>query len=121
MIKYVDREGNLITDTLTWARMYEDENYRRVALDRVGGVRVSTVWQGFDTRHPDAEHPEVFEIQVALWSDEAVEKGMDPKWVEYERFSTEASALAAHNDIVQMLKFIGNDELPEDWRPSWQG
>jgi hypothetical protein len=35
-------------DLLEWARWYEERDNRRVALDEVNGVRVSTVFLGLD-------------------------------------------------------------------------
>ena len=44
--RYRDRRGRPLA-LLQWSRLYEDWEYRCVADDTVGPVRVVTVWMGF--------------------------------------------------------------------------
>lgn len=47
MSDFYDRDGKPLT-LLEWAHKYEDREYRQVAEDNNGEVRVSTIWLGVD-------------------------------------------------------------------------
>ena len=48
----------------TFLKFYEDINQRRVAIDRIGDVIVSTVFLGFDHNFSDHGPPILFETLV---------------------------------------------------------
>ena len=93
MMGYYDKNGQPI-GTDEWSRLFEDNDYRRIGLDTVGQVRVSTVWLGMDHAFLGGE-PEIFETMVF---------GGD-NWIEQDRihYRTEAEALAGHQRIVAEL------------------
>jgi hypothetical protein len=44
---YYDKQCKPI-DVKEWARLWEDWSYRCIADERIGDVRVATVWEGID-------------------------------------------------------------------------
>ena len=67
--RYYRRDGKPIGDVLTWARLFENAAYKRVAetfLD--DGTRISTVWMGLDHSfveiYGDDRPPLIFESMV---------------------------------------------------------
>lgn len=59
---YYDKAGRQI-DTAEWARLIEDVEARKVGLDMVADVRVSTVWLGLDHGWGEGA-PLIFETMV---------------------------------------------------------
>lgn len=95
---YYDYDGNP-TDHDTWSRLWDDTEARRLALDTVGGYRVSTVWLGVD--HSFGHHE-----QPVLWETMVFSKGPDP----YDlnefmcRYDSRDEALAGHVEVVEMVR-----------------
>lgn len=94
---YYDRQGNPIT-TDQWlqivgADMAPPHPYRRVArTNDVGGFDVSTVWLGIDHRFGGDGPPLIFETMVF--------PAGSLSEVDMVRYSTEAEAIAGHDQIV---------------------
>lgn len=109
MTLFYDRENKPINGTQKWALMYEDAEYRRVAHDVVGDTTVSTIWTGFDPSMGDP--PNIFETAVFK----------EGSWQESERWPTETSALAAHRNIVELLRFVHDNQLPEGFNLGDEG
>jgi len=103
MSDYYDRQGNPISDTLAWAKKYEDEEEKRVAEDTLpDGKWVSTVWLGLD--HSFGEGPPlIFETMV-------FPKHGDFGELYCARYSTEEEAATGHKKVVQMCL---DGEIPE--------
>ena len=62
MSKYYDRAGEPI-EMMDWAHRFEDFDYKQVAQDDVGDVRVSTVWLGLDHNFGDGP-PLIFDTMI---------------------------------------------------------
>ena len=92
MTHYYDQDGNPVMDTLVWAKLFEDENYRQVAYDQIGQVKISTVWLGLD--HSFGSGPRlIFETMVFGGAHDE----------EQVRYSTKEQALAGHQAMVERV------------------
>jgi hypothetical protein len=61
---YYDKEGNPIWDTLEWARLFENREYRIVKQESLWwGAFLSTVWLGLDHAW-GGERPLIFESML---------------------------------------------------------
>lgn len=58
---YFDKQGTPISAAM-WAKLWEDWSYRCVADERVGNVRVATIWEGID--HDLYGEPHIFETMI---------------------------------------------------------
>jgi hypothetical protein len=83
------RDGSTTTDVLEWARKYEDDDYRTVAYDNVGALRLSTIWQGM----PAVFGPNTYES--------AILSGHQLLW--QVRYDTEEEAVAGHARLLKRL------------------
>jgi hypothetical protein len=93
VIRYYDRAGNPIIDTLAWAKKFEDVAYKRVAETTLpDGKWISTVWLGLNYQY-GAGPPLIFETMVFPGRDDMGD-------LDCERYSTEAEAMAGHNAMV---------------------
>ena len=79
-------------DLLTWAKMFENIDSRRVAYDLVSGEKISTVFIGLD--HSFGNGP-------ALWFETMVFGG--PLDQEMERYTTWDEAVAGHQQMVERI------------------
>lgn len=109
-VRYFDRAGRRITfrEYATLAYGPNGPDGRRVALAEVGGVRVSTVWLGLDHSvwlPGDERPPLIFETMLF---------GPEPFDSQQRRFSTEAAALAFHDQAVAALKDWAAGRLSAD-------
>lgn len=108
-MEHYDRQGNLIPDLLTWARLHEDIAYKRVAETTIGNLWVSTVWLGLDHSFGGGP-PLIFETMVFVQG----EGGND---LDCRRYATEAEALAGHEEILEEIRsgrFTGYGDEPMD-------
>ena len=96
---YYDRNGKLLDGVLTWAALFENEAYKRVAFTRFSHVNVSTVWLGLDHNWFGGV-PLIFETMIF--------GGPHDQFM--RRWPTEASALAGHDRIVAALRDGRNPE-----------
>ena len=88
-LTYYDRQGRPITDTMAWAKKFEDPNYKRVARTLLSNGRmVSTIWLGLNHQFGDGP-PLIFETMVFSNEDDLME-------LEGQRYATEADAIAGH-------------------------
>lgn len=97
MILYWDKQNQPIENVLTWARLFEDHEYRRIAFDEHDGVVVSTIWQGLDLSHTlyqDGSTAMIFETLV--WRPPTGEDLARTYW------HTEADALEGHQALVRL-------------------
>lgn len=111
MVIYYARDGQPL-DLMGWAGLREDEDYRRVALDRwVDGTWVSTVWLGIDLSFGNGV-PLIFET-MAFGPTGTVEA--------YEEFTrryyTEEQARQGHREVVAELGRLLDTEPMESWLP----
>lgn len=88
-----DREGEPIEDTMEWARLMEDLEYKILAQHKVGrgpqGVKfLSTVWLGLNHNFQNAGPPLIFETMLFT-------HGAWHTLLQY-RYATEEEALATH-------------------------
>jgi hypothetical protein len=90
--KYFDRDGKEISQT-EWLKLIDDSEYSRVALDNLNGVKVSTVWLGWDHGWGYEEKPLIFETMV-------FEGELDQYM---ERFATEQEAKDGHKSAMEMV------------------
>ena len=92
---YYDRTGQPLADITAWAKLHDDIQYRRVAETTVpDGTWISTVWLGLDHNLFDGGRPLIFETMVFPSKD-------GPKHeLDQVRYSTEAEAIAGHEEMV---------------------
>lgn len=105
MVEYILRNGFMTTNTIEWARLYEDAAVRNVAVDAepAQGLMVSTIWEGIHAGSmPGQGMPLVF--STALVIDGAVAK----EW----RSATEQQALLQHAEVVRQV--LKREPQPED-------
>jgi hypothetical protein len=112
MSRWYRRDGTPIRDLLTWAKLFENTVYRRVA-DTVleDGTRISTVWLGLDHRFIATEGPPlIFETMVFSPETKKIEfAGREHEFHEdwdQECYSTEAEAIAGHDAMVRKWRAI---------------
>ncbi len=85
---YYDKEGNPIWDTLEWARLFEDREYRIVKQETLWwGAFLSTVWLGLDHAW-GGDRPLIFESMLFFC------RTSDLDW---RRYSTLDEAVQGHN------------------------
>lgn len=92
MIHYYDKDGSPLTLT-EFVEKFEDDNYKRVAFDRIGDVEVSTVWLGLDHQYGDGS-PLIFETMVFGGEHD------DDQW----RYETEADAVDGHAAAIALVR-----------------
>lgn len=96
---WYDRQGNPIERDEA-LRLIGDPDARRVALDTVGNMHVSTVFLVLD--HGFGQGPPVlFETIVFSGTDNPDDWGAD---LDMRRYCTEAEALAGHNETVTLIR-----------------
>lgn len=104
--EFYDREGNGLTFE-QWREIYfGDVALRRVALDEVGPVSVSTVWDGgAGYRRDEDGRPLIFETRVNLPAEHgAAATGLFYHW------TTEDEARAGHAALVVAASTLVADE-----------
>ena len=106
---WYDKEGNLLSDSGAAFEMRYDRvsgkisDYARIGEDRVGDVRVSTVWLGLN---------HAFERNSKLLIFESMTFGGDTDG-ECVRYATEQEAIDGHRNIVENLR-AGKPPFSED-------
>lgn len=109
-MEHYDRQGNVIPDLMEWARLHNDDNYKRVAQDTIGTLWVSTVWLGLDHSFGGGP-PLIFETMVFDHGEN------DRSDLDCRRYSTEAEALAGHEEVCEEIRqgvFTGYGDEPID-------
>ena len=94
-LRYVLKEGVPVIepDLLTWAKWFEDDSERRVALTEIDGVSVSTVFLGLDHSFGGGT-PILFETMI-----------FGGEYDDYqERYHTLEEAQAGHEKAVSLVK-----------------
>jgi len=88
MSRYYKRDGTPFSDTMEWAKMFNDLKYKIVKQAKLKcGCRVSTIWLGLDHNWGNGP-PLIFETMVF------------PN--EYqERYTTEKEAVAGHEKAIK--------------------
>jgi hypothetical protein len=82
-----------ISDTLEWARAFEDRDKRRVARDQIGEVTISTVFLGLDHSWGGGP-PLIFETMIFGG------EHSDDQW----RYSTWYEAVEGHRRAVALVR-----------------
>ncbi len=92
MSRYYDKDGQVIDGLLVWARRFEDNDYKRVAQDKLadGDIVISTVWLGLDHSW-GVGPPLIFETMIF--------GGPDDQW--QDRYTTLEQAQAGHKRVVE--------------------
>jgi len=96
---------------LEWARLLEYNDYARVALNRIGRFKISTVWIGLDHSFGTGSKPLIFESMVFDMKDLKEFNGKTfPESIEQRRYSTFIQALLGHYKLVitYIAKYIKN-------------
>lgn len=92
MLEYTLRDGTTTTDTVRWATLYENHDYRSVKRTAVSDdVTVSTIWQGIPSFGDD--DPNVYETMILG----------GPYSNTFLRWWTEEEAVAGHDALVAAL------------------
>lgn len=89
----VDKEPVVCKDLEEWARFMAQDDSRRVALDEIHGVRISTVFLGLDHNWAGNGGPVLFETLIT-WEDHD----------EILRYETYQEALDGHAVILKAVK-----------------
>jgi len=90
-----DRQGQPIADFMDWALKAEDDAYRIIACDTIGGLVVSTIWIGIDgIGELFGGKPMIFETLVFEGD----------KVVGGEKNATESEARSAHALYIEKCK-----------------
>ena len=92
-VEYYDKGGRAL-DMLEWVLLFENAEYKRVALDELPGGKVSTVWLGLNHQFAPDGPPHIFETLVFG----------GPLDGEQDRYSTEEEARLGHQAMVEKLK-----------------
>lgn len=94
---YWDRDGQPINDTLSWAKLFEDWDYRIVEDFQVDDVRVVTVWTGIDSEDPfDTDEPNIFSTAVFQMNGTEIGEMLDE-----EHWPTLAKAQEGHAQVAK--------------------
>ena len=93
MSMYYDKDGKPL-DTLSWARLFENFDYKRVGLWKGKKYRVSTVWLGLDHSFLDSK-PLIFETMVFNVKGRNINKDLD-----MQRYTTLKEAEQGHKRMV---------------------
>lgn len=88
---YYDIDGNPL-ELLDWARLFEDDEYKRIAATHVGDVWISTVWLGLNHSPWGHGPPVIFETMIF------------PEQEYQVRTSTKEAALAEHDQAVAYVE-----------------
>ncbi len=110
MIDFFDKDGNPL-DLDTWARLYEDEDYRRIARTTIISAAnpevaydVSTVWLGNNHAYSGGP-PLIFETMV--FGDGSLD-------LDCWRYTTEGQARRGHDDAITMVAATMDDPVIMD-------
>jgi hypothetical protein len=90
--EYYDKEGKPL-ELLEWAELLKDEEYKRVGLDRINGLLVSTVWLGLNHSWIPGSPPLIYETKIFA---------SDSRDIYQRRYSTLEQAEQGHRDAVNL-------------------
>lgn len=101
--KYIlDKDGNVVPerDLLSWAKWFEDSSNRIVKADKVGDVRVSTIFLGIDHNFGDGA-PVLWETMIFGGEHDGYQ----------DRYTSREDALAGHEKALTLanLKKLGQE------------
>lgn len=100
----LDGNGNpQPADTLVWGKWFEEAD-RRVAVDEIDDVRVSTVFLGIDHNFECVGPP-------VLW--ETMAFGLPDEDEVCERYTSKADALEGHKRICDQVRELGKGRRRE--------
>lgn len=102
---YYARDGQPL-ELMEWSRLHSDQAYKRVAETTIGAYWVSTVWLGLNHNWDDQGPPLIFETMVFPAD------GGSALDLYSDRYSTEAQALAGHEEMCTLIRATAQD-LPE--------
>lgn len=101
MSDFYDRNGNRL-GLFEWARLNEDDEYKRIAHTVVRGREVSTIWLGLDHGFGMREHPIIFETMVF---------DSNGRELDIARYPFEKMARAGHASLVLKVEIEWRIEL----------
>lgn len=94
---YYNRTGDAISQE-EWISGFRDDEAKRVGLDYVGEVMISTVWLGLDHSFGFGNGPPlIFETMIFDSEDEELDNYQ-------ERYSTEERAIEGHERAIALVK-----------------
>jgi len=112
--KYIlDANGNPVvcTDLIEWATWYETAEFRRLAFDQVGEVKISTVFLGLDHNFAMTGPPILWETMIFG----------GPFDRELYRYTTRDLALIGHAEALLMVKTtMRHKQHVEGKRHKWE-
>jgi hypothetical protein len=106
MTMFWNRQNQPIEDTIEWAKMFEDPEFRLVAVDQdgEGTPMVSTIWQGLDLDHSLYVTDDTAMIFETAYLDDGI---VLECWHEH----TEEQALHRHRIVC--LTTLGREPAPD--------
>jgi hypothetical protein len=97
-----DRNGEPMTYD-AWNAAFWDAPRRRVGLDIIGPVQISTIWDGgLGYRKDETGRPLIFETRIHLPGEDSGSA--------FFHWHTEAEAVQAHADLLRVIHAAVNDE-----------
>jgi hypothetical protein len=109
MMEEYDREGKPIS-LHEFCRLLGNEEYKRVAETQVGPYWISTVWLGINHNFSRTGPPIIFETMVFATGPDVDGLGPD---MDCYRWSTEAEALAGHEEVVTLVRATTQETFDE--------
>ena len=94
---YYDKQGKKLT-LMEWATLFDDHDYRVIALTKGCGRTVFTVWIGLDQSFGSGKAPLIFESKVV--ADDSDNE------LDQVRYATEKEALEGHHRLCTDHAYI---------------
>lgn len=95
MPTYYNKEGEVI-DFTSWAQLMADDDYKRIKLDVVGHLTISTVWLGMNHNYSNVGPKQIFETMIFPAGSHNEQH--------ISRYETEQEALDTHNELVASIQ-----------------
>jgi hypothetical protein len=111
---YFDRNGERIATVAEWGKLYEDDTYRQIGIDRVGPYLISTIWEGLDMWTQYTGRPPLI-FETTVFDDrqlQMIDGRACPKSVGSQRYHTEQEARETHAALVESARHLPPDTPP---------
>lgn len=113
IILYYTKDGKPIRDAVTFAKLFEDNNYRFLIQENTPDkdYLISTVWVGIDNSHfIDGVNPHPLIFETMVFSSKHSEAGCDQ-----QNYSSEGEALKGHKELLK--KYTDIEQMHQKLNP----